>query len=73
MIKVIYQNGTHDMVDPSVLCDLIAAKSIKNFYRSEGWVSVTTDPVRGRGGSYKGTERRNRSPVDLSKTTNTGS
>ncbi len=69
MIKVIYQDGTLGMVDPSILCDLIAAKTIKQFYRSEGWVSIATEPVRGRGGSYKGNERRNRSPEDSSKPT----
>ena len=62
MIKVIYQNGTLDMVDPSILGDLIASNTIKKFFRSEGWATVQSDPVRGRGGSYIGPERRRRSP-----------
>ena len=53
-----YDNNAIDTVDPSFLDGLIASKKIKKFLRSEGWASVDTDPLRGRGGSYEGPERR---------------
>lgn len=58
LIKVIYQNEKFDMVKPSILDELLATGKLKNFFRSGGWVTIGIDPVRGRGGSYKGPERR---------------
>lgn len=67
MIRVIYQNGTLDMVDPSILGDLIASNRIKKFFRTDGWATVAIDPVRGRGGTYKGPERRKRPVADFAE------
>ena len=67
MIRVIYQNDTLDMVDPSILGDLIASSRIKKFFRTDGWATVATDPVRGRGGAYKGPERRKRLVADFAE------
>ncbi len=63
-IKVIYQNDGIDSVDPSFLNELIAANKIKKFFRSEGWATVNTDPIRGRGGRYEGQERRKKPGVE---------
>ena len=57
-IRVIYHNDGIDSVNPSFLNELIAANKIKKFFRSEGWATVGTDPLRGRGGTYGGQERR---------------
>ncbi|MFZ2198859.1 MAG: EAL domain-containing protein, partial [Thermodesulfovibrionales bacterium] len=57
-IQVIYDNDTIDVVDPSFLDGLIASRKIKKFLRSEGWATVDTAPLRGRGGSYEGPDRR---------------
>ena len=57
-VQVIYDNDIIDAVDPSFLDGLIASKKIKKFLRSEGWATVDSDPLRGRGGSYEGPDRR---------------
>jgi hypothetical protein len=58
LIKVIYQNDKHDMVKPIMLNTLLFANKIKKFLRSEGWISVGIDNIRGTGGYYEGPERR---------------
>ena len=58
LIKVIYQNDKHDMVKPVMLDTLLFANKIKKFLRSEGWVTVGVDKIRGAGGYYEGPERR---------------
>ena len=63
-IRVIYQNDGIDSVDPSFLDELIAANKIKKFFRSEGWTTVGTDPLRGRGGNYEGRERRKKPEIE---------
>ena len=59
LIKVIYQNDKHDMVKPLMLDILLFANKIKKFLRSEGWITVGIDKIRGTGGYYEGPERRN--------------
>jgi hypothetical protein len=58
LIKVIYQNDKHDMVKPMMLDTLLFANKIKKFLRSEGWITVGVDTIRGTGGYYEGPERR---------------
>ena len=59
LIKVIYQNDKYDMVKPINLDTLLFSNKIKKFLRSEGWVTVGVDKIRGSGGHYEGPERRN--------------
>ena len=63
LLKVMYQNGKYDMVRPSLLNELIAAKKIKKFYRSGGWADIERDPIRRARGSYVGLERRKQSSL----------
>jgi hypothetical protein len=58
LIKVIYQNDKYDMVKPVMLDTLLFANKIKQFLRSEGWVTVGVDKIRGTSGYYEGPERR---------------
>jgi PAS domain S-box-containing protein len=67
LIKVVYSDNKHDMVDPFLLDELIASGKIKKFLRSEGWATVGIDPIRGTGGYYKGPERRSYSLLKLLK------
>ncbi len=53
-VKAIYENE----IEPSLLDELIASNKIRKFLRSDGWATVGIDPIRGYGGSYKGSERR---------------
>jgi PAS domain S-box-containing protein len=67
LIKVVDSYNNHDMVDPFLLDELIASGKVKKFLRSEGWVTIGIDPVRGTGGYYKGPERRKYSLLKLLK------
>jgi hypothetical protein len=58
LIRILYRNGKFDMVKPSILAQLIASDKLQRFFRSDGWVAVGFDPVRGIGGIYEGRERR---------------
>jgi diguanylate cyclase (GGDEF)-like protein/PAS domain S-box-containing protein len=58
LIKVMYQNNEYGKVNPFLLDELIASGKIKKFLRSEGWATISIDPIRGTGGHYKGLERR---------------
>lgn len=59
VIRVMYDNGSFDMVKASRLDDLIPAGKIARFLRTEGWVTVGVDPVRTSGRTaYDGPERR---------------
>lgn len=61
VIWVMYENDKYDMVKDAQLQDLIEGGRIRKFFRSEGWVDVGLDPIRGKGGQpYYGPERRNR-------------
>jgi hypothetical protein len=60
-IWVRYSNDHYDKVSAETLDRLIGQGKIIKFYRSEGWVTVGCDPLRGMGGSgYKGPDRRYR-------------
>jgi hypothetical protein len=58
LVRVMYQNAKFDIVKTFVLDELISSGKLKKFYRSQEWVTVGVDPVRGKGVSYKGPERR---------------
>jgi hypothetical protein len=65
IIRVLYEDDRHDYVPAFRLDDLIAEGKIKKFYRSDGWVTIGKDPIRGAGGSrYSGPERRKIYVVD---------
>ena len=58
-VSVIYQDGMMDMVKPQKLQGLIESDEIIKFQRSDGWVYLGIDPVRGLTRSdYQGQERR---------------
>jgi len=58
-IPVEYLDGNFGLVDPERLEGLIQSKKIVGFRRSDQWVRVRRDPVRGDGGiNYEGPERR---------------
>ncbi len=59
MLKVIYEDDKHDMVKDYLLERFIESGKIRKFKRSDGWVTVGVDLIRGKGGDYKGPERRN--------------
>ena len=58
LIRVMYSTGKYDMVKDSLLDELIASGGIQRFLRSNGWATMGRDPMRGKGGAYKGPERR---------------
>ena len=60
IIRVLYEDDRHDYVPAFRLDDLIAEGKIKKFYRSDGWVTIGKDPIRGGRSSsrYSGPERR---------------
>jgi hypothetical protein len=58
MIRVMYYDRKYDMVNASVLNNLITSGRIMKFYRTEGWITIGKDPIRGFGGTYDGQERR---------------
>lgn len=58
-IKVVFSNGLIDHIRPEVLEKLIASNKIDQFERTDGWVQVGIDPIRGMGGiPYSDYERR---------------
>lgn len=58
-INVVYSNGVSDRITPALLDTLIRTRRIEQFERSEGWVDIGIDPIRGMGGSgYDGSDRR---------------
>ena len=58
LIRAIFEDYTRGMIQDSNLDKLISQGKIVGFFRTEGYVRVGHDPVRGTGGEYKGQERR---------------
>ena len=58
-IKVIYIDGTSDMVRPSTLGRLMELDGIVAYQCSEGWVEVRRKQLKG---NYFGPERRKSKP-----------
>jgi hypothetical protein len=60
VIQVIYQSDKRfGAVHPSRLDSLIRSGKLFAFRRTQEWVIIENEPVRGQGGSYSGSERRN--------------
>lgn len=58
-INVVRSNGLMDRISTELLDRLIAANGIDQFERSDGWVQVGIDPIRGMGEiSYFDYDRR---------------
>lgn len=62
LIQVVFSDNHHDFVKPNLLDALIESRKISKFKRSDGWVTLGTDPVRKtrRGTTYM-------SPNDMRK------
>jgi hypothetical protein len=58
LIRVMYRDGTYDIVKDIVLDKLIQTEKILKFYRSGHWATMGREPVRGMGGSGTGYRRR---------------
>jgi hypothetical protein len=59
MIRVMYNDGSFDMVKQIILDQLLERSKVASFKRTNGWAIVGRDPVRGIGGlAYSGPERR---------------
>jgi hypothetical protein len=58
MILVRYLDGSYDMVMTHHLENLISSNRIIGFERSNKWVTIGIEPLRGYGGDYVGEERR---------------
>jgi len=58
LITVMYQDGKIGMVEFSQLDQLIQSQKIKQFMRSEGWVTLGIDSIRESDEEYNNPERR---------------
>ncbi len=58
LIPTIHKDKYAGRVRASDLELLIERGAIAAFCRADGWVEVGKDPIRGRGGTYGGPERR---------------
>lgn len=58
VIRVVYDNGSYDMIKATRLDDLIPTGRVSKFLRSDGWVTVGVDPIRTAQVRYDGPERR---------------
>ena len=67
-IWIMYENGNFDVVKSFLLDELISSNKIKKFLRSVGWVTVGLNTIRGKGGYYKGPERRTKNLIKCGKT-----
>ena len=61
LIRVQYDDNRYDMVKDILLEEMITSKRISRFQRSDGWVTIGVDPLRGTKPdiTYSGPERRN--------------
>ena len=60
LILVVYDDGTHDLIEPYLLDYLITTGRIVQFCRSSGWVKIGRDEIRSGRSDYCGMERRQR-------------
>jgi len=60
LIRVQYLNDSYGDIDARTLDRLLLGKTLRQFYRpsEERWVDVYRDPIRGLGGNYSGSDRR---------------
>ncbi len=55
------------MVKPSLLNDLLDAKKVKMFYRSDGWAIIGLTPLRSRKKSFHGQDKRQNNNLNHKK------
>jgi hypothetical protein len=59
LIRVMYDDGTYDMVKPQRLDLLLETEKLTSFKRSDSWVVIGRDTLRSsRSQGRKGVERR---------------
>ena len=58
MIQVVFSDNMPGFVKTEELDEAIRNRKIISFRRSDGWVRIGLDPIRGVGGKYNGPERR---------------
>ena len=59
LIRVMYDDGTYDMVKPKTLDLLLERDKLTSFKRSDSWAVVGRDALRSsRSQGHKGVERR---------------
>jgi hypothetical protein len=59
LIRVMYDDGTFDMVKPQRLDLLLETEKLTSFKRSDSWVVIGRDTLRSsRSQGHKGVERR---------------
>jgi hypothetical protein len=58
IIRVIYNDLLTAKVQDFNIDRLIHENKILGFFRSDGYVRIDDDPLRGTGGNYQGAERR---------------
>jgi len=59
LIRVMYDDGTYDMVKPKMLDLLLERDKLTSFKRSDSWAVVGRDALRSsRSQGHKGLERR---------------
>ncbi len=64
-LAIKYNSNQEDIVPAPLLDQLIAAGSIRQFFRpsEQRWVILGVDKTRGIGGTYEGIERRRQAPM----------
>jgi hypothetical protein len=60
ILHVQYKNNSYGYVDGPTLDTLLLGKTVQRFYRpsEERWINVYQDSIRGIGGEYSGSDRR---------------
>ena len=59
LIRVMYDDGTYDMVKPKMLDLLLEKEKLTSFKRSDSWAVVGRDALRSsKSQGHKGLERR---------------
>jgi hypothetical protein len=59
LIRVMYDDGTYDMVKPKMLDQLLETEKLTSFKRSDSWAVVGRDALRSsRSQGHKGVEKR---------------
>ncbi len=57
-VKVIYTDGTTDIVNAARIVELLHTKKIAAIQCSEGWLEIRRDQIVGFKAAYDGPERR---------------
>lgn len=65
MIRVIYKDGTEDLVTQKFLDILLHLEEVQMFRRNNDWAVVGVDEVRNKRGEFSGQERRLHQQTEL--------